>query len=263
MSNSLRPHEPQHVRPPCPSPTARVYPNPCPLSRWCHPAISPSVVPFSSCPQSFPASGSFPMSQFFISGGQSIGASASTSVLPVNIQGWFPLGLTGLIALQSKRLSGVFSNTTVQKHQFFGAQLSLWSDSQIHTWLLVMHGYAFIYLTNMWTTWYQKLACLSMMSSGGWVCSGAQRVLHRWMQEWGVDLCAHCGQQWGQRIFTYHFSEFRQCSCSPFHLSLDLDPPTRAPLSPPTPVLQDFQVKFPQWGFTLGVKFALPPLLDS
>ena len=125
MSDSLRPHEPQHTRPPCPSPTAAVYPNPCPLSRWCHPTISSSVVPFSSCPQSFPASGSFQMSHLFTSGGHSIGVSASTSILPMNTQGWSPLEWTGWISLQSKGLSRVFSNTTVQKHKFFGSQLSL------------------------------------------------------------------------------------------------------------------------------------------
>ena len=125
MSNSLWTHEPQHARLPCPLPTAGVYPNPCPLSQWCHPTISSSVVPFSSCPQSSPASGSFPMSQLFASGGQSIGVSASTSVLPMNTQDWSPLGWTDWISLQSKGLSRVFSNTTVQKHQFFGAQLSL------------------------------------------------------------------------------------------------------------------------------------------
>ena len=125
MSNSLRPHEPQHTRPPCPSPTPRVHPNPCPLTWWCHPTISSSVVPFSSCPQSFPASGSLQMSQLFTSGGQSIAVSASTSVLPMNIQDWSPLEWTGWISLQSKGLSRVFSNTTVQRHQFFGAQLSL------------------------------------------------------------------------------------------------------------------------------------------
>ena len=124
MSDSLWPHEPQHARPPCPSRTPRV-PNPCPLSWWCHPAISSSVVPFSSCPQSLPASGSFQVSQLFTSGGQSIGASASASVLSMNVQGWFPLGLTRLISLLSKGLSTVFSNTAVQKHQFFSAQLSL------------------------------------------------------------------------------------------------------------------------------------------
>ena len=124
VSDSLWPHELQHARPPCPSPTPRVYPNPCPSSWWCHPTISSSVIPFPSCPQSFPASGSFQMSQLFSSGGQSIEVSASTSVLPMNIQDWFPLGWTGWISLQSKGLSRVFSNITVQKHQFFGTQLS-------------------------------------------------------------------------------------------------------------------------------------------
>ena len=125
MSNSLRPHGLQHARPPCPSPTPGVYSSSCPLSQWCHPTISSPVIPFSSHLQSFPASGSFQMNQLFTAGGQSIGASASTSVLPMNIQDWFPLGLTGRISLQSKGLSRVFSNTTVQKHQFFSAQLSL------------------------------------------------------------------------------------------------------------------------------------------
>ena len=115
----------QHARPPCPSPTPGVYSDSCPLSWSCHPTISSSVIPFSSSPQSFPASGSFQMNQFFASGGQPIGASASASVLPMNIQDWFPLELTGWISLLSKVLSRVFSNTTVQKHQFFGAQLSL------------------------------------------------------------------------------------------------------------------------------------------
>ena len=125
MSNSLWPHESQHTRPPCPSPSPRVHSHSCPSSRWCHPAISSSVFPFSSCPQSLPASESFPMSQLFASGGQSIRVSASTSVLPMNIQDWFPLGWTGWITLQSKGLSRVFSNTTVQKHQFFGTSLLL------------------------------------------------------------------------------------------------------------------------------------------
>ena len=115
----------QHTRLPCPSPIPKACSNSRPSSQWCHPTISSSVIPFSSCLQSFPASGSFLMSQFFASGGQSIGASASASVLPMNIQSWFPLGGTGWISLQSKRLSRVFSNTTVQKHQFFGAQLYL------------------------------------------------------------------------------------------------------------------------------------------
>ena len=123
MSNSLQPHGLQHARAPYSSPTPRTYSNSCPLSQWCHPTISSSVVPFSSCLQSFPASGSFPMNQFFTSGGQSIGASASASVLPMNIQDWFPLGLTSLSSLQSQGLSRVFSNTTVQKHQFFCTQL--------------------------------------------------------------------------------------------------------------------------------------------
>jgi len=124
VSNSLWLHGLQHTRPPCPSPTPGAYLNACPSCQWCHPTISSSVVPFSSCLQSFPASGAFPMSQFFTSGGQSTGVSASASVLPMNIQDWFPLRLTGWISLQSKGLSRVFSNTTVQKHQFFGAQLS-------------------------------------------------------------------------------------------------------------------------------------------
>ena len=125
VSDSLRRHGSQHARPPCPSPTPGVYPNPCPLRQWCHPTISSSVVPFSSCPQSFPASRSFQMNHLFTSGGQSIGVSASTSVLPVNTQDPSPLGWTGWISLQSKGLSRVFSNTTLQKHQFFGAQPSL------------------------------------------------------------------------------------------------------------------------------------------
>ena len=120
VSDSSRPHGQQHARLPCPSPTPGTCSNSCPLNRWCHTTISPSVVPFSSCLQSFPASGSFEMSQFFASGGQSIGVSASASVLPMNIQNWFPLGLTSWISLQSKGLWIVFSNTTVQKHQFFG-----------------------------------------------------------------------------------------------------------------------------------------------
>ena len=120
---TLRLHGLQHTRLPCPSPTPRACSNSCPLSQWCHPTILSSIFPFSSCLQSFPASGSFPMSQFFASGGQSIGASPSASVLPMNIQDLFPLQLTGLISLQSKGLSRVFSNTTVQKHKFFGARL--------------------------------------------------------------------------------------------------------------------------------------------
>ena len=125
VSDSLPPHELQHARLPCPSPTPGVYPNPCALSRWCHPTISSSVIPFSSCPQSFPASESFQMSQLFASSGQSTWVSASTSVLPMNAQDWSPLGWTGWISLQSTGLSRVFSNITVQKHQFLCTQLSL------------------------------------------------------------------------------------------------------------------------------------------
>ena len=136
VSDSLRPHESQHTRPPCPSPTPGVHTDSRPSSQWCHPAISSSVVPFSSCPQSLPASGSYPMSQLFTWGGQSIGVSASASVLPMNTQDWSPLGWTVWISLQSKGLSRVFSNTTVQKHQFFSAQLSSQSTSHIHTWPL-------------------------------------------------------------------------------------------------------------------------------
>ena len=137
----------------------------CPSSQWCHPTISSSVVPFSSRLQSFPASGSFPMSQFFTSSGESIGASAS--VLPMNIQDWFPLGLTGSISLQSKGLSRVFSNTTVQKHQFFGAHLSLRSNSQIHTWLL---------------TWDQKKTTHSQL------CKPVVRVIQPWRSKEMVTL---------------------------------------------------------------------------
>ena len=125
VSDSLWHHELQHARPPCPSPTPRAYPNSCPLSQWCHQTISSSVIPFSSCPHSFPASGSFQMSQLFASGGQSIGVSASTSVLPMNTKDWSPSEWIGWISLQSKGLSRVFSNTTVQKHQFFCTYLSL------------------------------------------------------------------------------------------------------------------------------------------
>ena len=136
VSDSLQPHESQHTRPPCPSPTPGASSNSCPLSQWCHPTISFSVVPFSSCPQSLPASESFPMSHLFTWGGQSTGVSALASVLPKNTQDWFPLERTGWISLQSKGLSRVFSNTTVQKHQFFSAQPSSQSNSHIHTWPL-------------------------------------------------------------------------------------------------------------------------------
>ena len=136
VSNSLRLHELQHTGPPCPSPIPGVHPNSRPSSRWCHPAISSFVVPFSSCPQSLPASESFPMSQLFAWGGQSTGISALVSFLPENTQDWSPLEWTGWTSLQSKGLSRVFSNTTVQKHQFFGVQLSSQSSSHVHTWPL-------------------------------------------------------------------------------------------------------------------------------
>ena len=135
VSYSLQPHELQHARPPCPSPIPRVYPNSCPSSWWCHPATSSFVIPFSSCPQSISVSESFPMSQLFAWGGRSIGVSALASVLPMNTQDW-SLEWTGWISLQSKGLSRVFSNTTVQKHQFFSTQLSSQSNSPIHTWPL-------------------------------------------------------------------------------------------------------------------------------
>ena len=136
VSDSLQSHGLQHTRLPCPSPTPRACSNSCPSSQWCHPTISSSVIPFSSCVQCFPASGLFPMSQFFTSNGQGIGVSASASILPMNIQDWFSLRLTSWISLQSKGLSRVFYNTTVWKHQLLGAQLSLYSNSHIHTWPL-------------------------------------------------------------------------------------------------------------------------------
>ena len=136
VSDSLRPHESQHARPPCPSPSPRVHSDSCPSSPWCHPAISSSVVHFSSCPQSLPGSESFPMSQLFAWGGQSTAVSASASFLPKKSQGWSPSEWTGWISLQCKGLSRVFSNTTVQRHQFFGAQPSSQSNSHIHTWPL-------------------------------------------------------------------------------------------------------------------------------
>ena len=136
VSDSLWPHELQHARPPCPSPTPRVYSDSSPSSWWCHPTISSPIIPFSSCPQSLPASGSFQMSQIFTWGGQSIGTSALASVLPMNIQDWSPLGWSGWISLQSKGLSRVFSNITAQKHRFFITQLSSQSNSHIHTWPL-------------------------------------------------------------------------------------------------------------------------------
>ena len=136
VSDSSQPRESQHATPPCPSPTPGVHSNSCPSSWWCHSAISSFVVPFSSCPQSFPASESFPINQLFSWGGQSTGVSALASFLTKNTQDWSPLGWTGWISLQSKGLPRVFSNTTVQKHQFFSAQLSSQSNPHIHKWLL-------------------------------------------------------------------------------------------------------------------------------
>ena len=144
MSDSLPPHGVQHIRLPYPSLSPRVCSNSCPLSQWCHPTVSSSVIPFSSCLQSFLAPGSFPMNQLFTSDGQSIGASVSSSVLPMNIQGWLPLGLTGWISLKSKGLSRVCSSTTIGKHKLFGTQPSLWSNSSIHTWV-VEKSYLWLY----------------------------------------------------------------------------------------------------------------------
>ena len=173
MSNSLQPHR-LHAKLPCPSPTPGACSNSCPPSQWCHPTFTSSVVPFSSCLQSFPASGSFLMSQPFTSGGQSTRASAP--VLPMNIQDLFPLGLTGLISLQSKGHSRVFSNITVQKHQFFGAQLSLWSKSHIHTWLLeksisVVQSLSHVWLfVTPWTAARQASLSFTINWSLSWWC---------------------------------------------------------------------------------------------
>ena len=165
MSNSLQTHEPQQARPPCPSPSPGVHSNSRPASRWCHPAILPSVVPFSSCPQSLPALVSFQMSQFFAWGGQSTGVSALASFLPKKSQGWSPLGWTGWISLQSKGLSKVFSNTTVQKHQFFGAQLS--SQKQnfgSHPRTTDSHTAFYIYVPSPSNSMYLKLGLLEHLT---------------------------------------------------------------------------------------------------
>ena len=142
VTESLWPHWLHHNKPPCPSPTPGAYSNTCPSSQWLHPTISSCVIPFSSCPQSFPASGSFVMIQFFTSGDQTIGISASAAVLPINIQDWFPLGWTVLISLQSKVLSRVFSNNTMKNHQFFSTQLSLLSNCHIHTSITSIHDHS-------------------------------------------------------------------------------------------------------------------------
>ena len=167
VSECLWPLGRQQAKPPCPSPTPGVYPNSRPLSQWCHPTISSSVFLFSSCPQSFPASQSFQVSQLFESAGQNIGLSASTSVIPVNSQDWSPLGWTGWISLQSKGLSRVFSNTTVQKHQFFGTQLSLQSNSTIHTWLiLILHPTPTLRVFGTWPVW----MLLEMLAPNSYSC---------------------------------------------------------------------------------------------
>ena len=153
MPDSLWPHGLQHTRLPCRSPSPRVCSNPWPLSRWCHPTNSSSAAPFSSCLQSFPASGSFPASWLFASGGQRIRASAS--VISMNIQGWFPLGLIGLISLQSKGLSRILFSTTVQKHQFFSTRFSLWSNTHIHNLLV-----------KMWLKWWTKKSKLGKVAGG-------------------------------------------------------------------------------------------------
>ena len=194
MFDSLQPHGLQHARPPCPSPTPRVHSNSCPLSRWCHPTISPSVIPFSSRLQCFPASGSFQMSQFFASGGQSNGVSTSASVLPVNTQDWSPLGWSGWISLQSKGLSKVFSNTTAQKHQFFGAQLysptvtsipNYWKN---HRWTFVDKVMSLLLnmLSRLVIIFLPRSKCLLI----SWLQSPSAVILEP--PEKKVWLCFHC-----------------------------------------------------------------------
>ena len=177
MSDSFRPHDLWHARHPCPLLYPRVCLNSCPLSQWCHPTISFSVVPFSSCPQFFPASGSFPVSWFFISDGQSIGTSASTSVLPMNIQGWSPLGQTGLISLLSTGLSRVFSSTTVQKHEFFGSQPSLEKTMASHSSTLAWK--------IPWTEEPSRLQPMMSLRVGhDWATSLSLFTLMHWRMKW-------------------------------------------------------------------------------
>ena len=198
LSSSLCPHGLQHARLPCPSLIPGACSNSCPQSRWCHPAISSSGIPFSSCPQSFPASGSFQVSQFFASGGQSTGVSASASVLPMNTQDWFPLGRTGWISLQSKGLSRVFSNTTVQKHQFFSAQLSLRPNSHIKTNKTLCApgpGERSSYPTRHWPRVARECPGVSSRGVGGW-----------WLlQGWGhwVGQCVQ-GTFWRRCHYLHH-----------------------------------------------------------
>ena len=207
--DSLWPHGLQHTRPPCPSPTPGVYPNSCPLSRWCHPTISPSVVPFSSCPQSLPASESLPVSQFFASGGQSIGASAS--VLPMNIQDWFPLGWTGWISLQSKGLSRIFSNTTVQKRHWDlgGAKISLW-DSKAWPWSKVLPAPSASVSEPGWVS----SAPLPLEEECGWViCALGSLPVHRHALRDAVCLAGavnwHCFPRWNFLISSSVKSQWR------------------------------------------------------
>ena len=181
LSVSLQPHGLQHTRPPCPSPAPGVYSDSRPLSKWCRPTISSSIVPFSSHLQSFPASGSFQISQFFVSSGQNIGVSASASVLPMNIQDWFPLGWTGWISLLSKRLSRVFSNTTVQKHQFFSSQLSLQSNSHIHQFSSVQSLSCVRLFVSPWIAARQaSLSITNSQSSPKLMCVEVDHI-HTWL----------------------------------------------------------------------------------
>ena len=198
MSDSLWPHGLQHARLPCPSLSPKVCSNSCPRSRWCHPTISSSVAPFFSCPQSFPSPGSFPVSQFFTSGGQNIEVSASVSILPMNIQDWFPLGLTGLISLQSKGLSGILSNATVQKHQFFSSQPSLWSNSHIHTWLLEK-PYLWLYGPFVSKVMSLLLNTLSRFVS----CSSKKQASFNFMP--AVTVCSDFGAQENKICHCFHF----------------------------------------------------------
>ena len=200
MSDSLQSHGLQHTRLPCPSPSPGVCSNSCPSSRWCHPTTSSSVVPFSSPLQSFPTSGSFPRSQFFVSGGQSIGISASASVLPMNIQGWFPLGWTDWISLQSKGLSRVFSSTTVEKHQFFGTQPSLWSNSYIHTTL--HHTGKTIALTRRTFVVKEMSLLFNMLSRFVIVfIPRSKHLLISWLQ---VTICSDFGVQENEVFHCFH-----------------------------------------------------------
>ena len=206
MTNSLRPHRLQHIRLPCPSLSPGVCSNLCPSSQWCHPTISSSVTPFSSCPQSFPASGSFPISWLFTSSGQSIASSASASVFPMNMQGWFPLGLTGLISLLSKRLLTVSSSIIVQKHQFFGIQHPLWSNSHIHTWLL-KKTIALTILTILWLYFVGKLIEREVLMDVWWWKTGVWwiHLLEQGIMSTQVQMLSNtCGGWHAAGLWTSH-----------------------------------------------------------